>query len=212
MRCHNLVEPQTKLYLETINKIGLNDLEHLRFQGFAYKQIQFDAKPAMDIELKINPTKFYKLHSFRENDYFDEDAMLVTIVKNDVMDLGMLIDPQQLQKAISEKKHEEKKPVSKPQNQKPAIIEVDLHISQLIDNTNGLSRADMLNYQLEKFNKVMQENLKRKGQKIVFIHGKGDGVLRKALLQELKYKYKNYQSQDASFREYGFGATMVTIR
>ena len=34
-------------------------------------------------------------------------------------------------------------------------------------------------------------------------HGKGDGVLRKAILQELKYKYKNYQSQDASFREYG---------
>ena len=54
-------------------------------------------------------------------------------------------------------------------------------------------------------------NLK-KGQKIVFIHGKGDGVLRKAILQELKYKYKNYQSQDASFREYGFGATMVTIK
>ena len=54
-------------------------------------------------------------------------------------------------------------------------------------------------------------NLK-KGQKIVFIHGKGDGVLRKGILQELKYKYKNYQSQDASFREYGFGATMVTIR
>ena len=39
---------------------------------------------------------------------------------------------------------------------------------------------------------------------IVFIHGKGDGVLRKAILQELKYKYKNYESQDASFREYGF--------
>ena len=63
VRSHNLVEPQTKLYLETINKIGLNDLEQLRFQGFAYKQIQFEAKPAMDIELKINPTKFYKLHS-----------------------------------------------------------------------------------------------------------------------------------------------------
>ena len=36
-------------------------------------------------------------------------------------------------------------------------------------------------------------------------------VLRKAILQELKYKYKNYESQDASFREYGFGATMVII-
>ena len=211
VRCHNLVEPQTKLYLETINKIGLNDLEHLRFQGFAYKQIQFDAKPAMDIELKINPTKFYKLHSFRENDYFDEDAMLVTIVKNDVMDLGMLIDPQQLQKAISEKKHEEKKPVSKPQNPKPAIIEVDLHISQLIDNTNGLSRADMLNYQLAKFNEVMMANLKRKGQKIVFIHGKGEGVLRAEIEKLLKKKYYKCTYQDASFQQYGFGATQVTI-
>ena len=35
-------------------------------------------------------TKFYKLHSFRENDYFDEDAMLVTIIKNDVMDLASI--------------------------------------------------------------------------------------------------------------------------
>ena len=211
VRCQNLVEPQTKLYLETINKIGLNDLEHLRFQGFAYKQIAFDAKPVMDIELKVNPTKFYKLHSFRENDYFDEDAMLVTIIKNDVMDLGMLIDPQQLQRAISEKKVQEHKPVSKPQNPKPAIIEVDLHIDQLIDNKNGLSRADMLNYQLAKFNEVMMANLKRKGQKIVFIHGKGEGVLRVEIEKLLKKKYYKCTYQDASFQQYGFGATQVTI-
>ena len=211
LRSHNLVEPQTKLYLETINKIALNDLEQLRFQGFTYKQIPFEAKPALDIELKINPTKFYKLHSFRENDYFDEDAMLVTIVKNDVMDLGMLIDPQQLQRAISEKRVPEQKPQSKPQNPKPAIIEVDLHIDKLIDNTNGLSRADMLNYQLEKFNQVMQANLKRKGQKIVFIHGKGEGVLRAEIEKLLKKKYYKCTYQDASFQQYGFGATQVTI-
>jgi len=45
----------------------------------------------------------------------------------------------------------------------------------------------------------------------VFIHGKGEGVLRNALLKELRTKYKGCRSQDASFREYGFGATMVTI-
>ncbi|MBR5883634.1 MAG: Smr/MutS family protein, partial [Bacteroidaceae bacterium] len=49
------------------------------------------------------------------------------------------------------------------------------------------------------------------GQKIVFIHGKGAGVLRKNILQELKYRYKGCTWQDASFREYGFGATMVKI-
>ena len=50
------------------------------------------------------------------------------------------------------------------------------------------------------------------GQKIVFIHGKGDGVLRKAIEKDLKTRYKQHYFQDASFREYGFGATMVTIK
>ena len=47
---------------------------------------------------------------------------------------------------------------------------------------------------------------------MVFIHGKGDGVLRKAVIDELKRKYSNCRYQDASFQEYGFGATMVTIK
>ena len=58
----------------------------------------------------------------------------------------------------------------------------------------------------------MNANKKKLGQKIVFIHGKGEGVLRHALVNELRYRYKNYRYQDASFQEYGYGATQVTIR
>ena len=36
--------------------------------------------------------------------------------------------------------------------------------------------------------------------------------VRKALLDELKRKYPQCRHQDASFQEYGFGATMVTIK
>ena len=75
-----------------------------------------------------------------------------------------------------------------------------------------MDNAAILEYQLQKFNEVMQENIKRKGQKIVFIHGKGDGVLKSELLKSLKGKYRGCYFQDASFREYGFGATMVTIK
>lgn len=70
----------------------------------------------------------------------------------------------------------------------------------------------MLNIQLQKFREVMDKNKNTKGQKIVFIHGKGEGVLRNAIINEIKSKYKNCSYQDASFREYGFGATLVTIR
>ena len=69
----------------------------------------------------------------------------------------------------------------------------------------------MLNYQLDKFREVMNANVKHAGTRIVFIHGKGEGVLRKALLDELRRKYPRCEAQDASFREYGFGATLVKI-
>ena len=51
----------------------------------------------------------------------------------------------------------------------------------------------------------------QQGKRIVFIHGKGEGVLRKAVLDELKRKYPRCKWQDASFQEYGFGATQVII-
>ena len=66
-------------------------------------------------------------------------------------------------------------------------------------------------YIKEKLAEVMKANEDKLGQKIVFIHGKGEGVLRKAILDELKRKWPACTVQDASFQEYGFGATQVTI-
>ena len=65
---------------------------------------------------------------------------------------------------------------------------------------------------MRKFGEIMDRHIKQKGLKIVFIHGKGNGVLRQEIIKTLKYKYKSCLYQDASFREYGFGATLVTIK
>lgn len=94
---------------------------------------------------------------------------------------------------------------------KDGVIEVDLHINNLIDNTAGMDAAAMLKYQLSIFRKVMDTYKKCKKQRIVFIHGKGEGVLRKAVIDQLRLYYPNCEYQDASFQQYGFGATMVTI-
>ena len=74
-----------------------------------------------------------------------------------------------------------------------------------------MSPADILNLQIDEFRRVMDANMRNHGQKIVFIHGKGEGVLRNALTKELNYRYKTCRVQDASFQEYGYGATQVTI-
>jgi dsDNA-specific endonuclease/ATPase MutS2 len=170
-------------------------------------------KNALSVELRIDTVKFYKLHCFVPNVYFEEDALLFPLVQADVPRRELLVPVTELQEAMMQKVRAEK-PSSKPAPRKPQeeIIEIDLHIGRLLDNTNGLSPADILNYQLDKFRETLARYSGRKGQKIIFIHGKGEGVLRSSIEKELKSRYKHYSYQDASFREYGFGATMVTIR
>ncbi|OAV72100.1 recombination and DNA strand exchange inhibitor protein [Bacteroidales bacterium Barb6] len=65
---------------------------------------------------------------------------------------------------------------------------------------------------VDKFRETLAAYAGKKGQQIIFIHGKGGGILHKAIEQELRTKYKTYYYQDGSFREYEFGATMVTIK
>jgi hypothetical protein len=150
------------------------------------------------------------LHSFKENDYFEELAMLVALIEKDQLPSKGLTN-EELQNMLKQKEVVSPAKVS-VKHKHPETIEVDLHIGQLLDNLNGLSNSDMLQYQLAKFEEIMNQNLKKKGQKIVFIHGKGNGVLRNEILKRLKQKYSFCEAQDASFLEYGYGATMVKIR
>lgn len=214
LRSHGVIEPNMKLFLEEFEKSSLNDLQRVNVQLIAFKVKPYTGKPAISVDLRLDVVKFYKIHTFKDTEFFEEPALIYDIVRNDIPARQMNISAEELQNALNEKKRIDK-PVAEPivkRKIRPEIIEIDLHIEQLIDTTAGMSNADILNYQLDTFRKVMDENIKFKGQKIVFIHGKGDGVLRKAILDELKKKYKGCQSQDASFREYGFGATMVTIK
>lgn len=213
-RYNGTIEPNTKIFMEEFGKDVLNDLEQVCIQLVAYKKDKpFALKNPVSVELRLDTVKFYKLHSFRENDYFEEDALLYSIVRHDLAERELLISPSELKAAMYQKESGEKTPLkSSKKSTDINIVEVDLHIDELLDSTAGMSNADMLTYQLDKFHEVLKQYAGSKGQKIVFIHGKGDGVLRTAIEKELKTKYKQHYFQDASFREYGYGATMVTIK
>ena len=172
-------------------------------------------KQPVSVDLRIDTTKFFKFHTFRESLFFDEPALEFTIVKDDVLPRSFSVNPQELQKAMIEKNdntrvERQQARVSKKSNVHE-VIEVDLHAHELLETTSGMSAADIKEYQLGVFRKTLDAHIKHKGQRIVFIHGKGEGVLRNAMIQELKHKYKNCSFQDASFQQYGFGATMVIV-
>lgn len=109
-------------------------------------------------------------------------------------------------------KAEQQAKAAKQQAKSQSVLEVDLHIGALLDNVEGLSPAVLLNTQMTEFRIIMDRNIRKKGQRIVFIHGKGDGVLRESIIKELRRRYRTCTFEDADFQRYGYGATMVTIR
>ncbi|MBS9461510.1 DNA mismatch repair protein MutS [Flagellimonas sp. 389] len=89
-------------------------------------------------------------------------------------------------------------------------MEVDLHINQLVRSAKGLTNFDMLNLQLETAKRQLDFAIKKRIQKVVFIHGVGEGILK----EELHYlfnRYDNLKFYDADYQKYGLGATEVYI-
>lgn len=89
-------------------------------------------------------------------------------------------------------------------------MEVDLHIHHLTKSSRGMSNHDMLTLQLETARHKLEFAIKKRIQKIVFIHGKGEGVL-KMELEYLFGRYNNVKFYDANYQKYGLGATEVYI-
>ncbi len=110
------------------------------------------------------------------------------------------------------------KEISKPKNfikekkskKDETILEVDLHIEKLVQSTKGMNNYDILNIQIETAQRQLDFAIKNKIQKVVLIHGVGEGIL-KAELDFLLNKYSYISFQEASFQKYGFGATEVYI-
>ncbi|MEG1587166.1 MAG: DUF2027 domain-containing protein [Bacteroidales bacterium] len=215
VRYAGMAEPNMKTHLETFGKEDLNDLERVCVQLVAFKRDKpFEKKTPASVEVRLDTVKFYKLHCFSSNPYFEEDALIYPIVKKDFAQQAVPVAHTKIEKALKEKLSVDVLPVkpAKPMTIRNGVIEIDLHIDELLDSTAGMENSHILEYQLDVFRKTIAEYRNKKGQRIVFIHGKGDGILRNALLNEVKRNYRQYGCQDASFREYGYGATMITIK
>lgn len=70
LKAEGEIEPNTKLFIEEFGREALNEMEHIAIQMIAYKKEKpFLLKPATDVQFRLDPVKFYKLHLFEENDF-----------------------------------------------------------------------------------------------------------------------------------------------
>ena len=109
-----------------------------------------------------------------------------------------------------EAKKRQNKPVKKGKERYEPTLEVDLHIHQLTNSSRGMSNHDMLTLQLDTARRQLDFAIKKRIQKVVFIHGVGEGVL-KIELEYLFGRYNNVKFYEANYQKYGLGATEVYI-
>lgn len=216
LRAHGVADPDSQVFLEELEPTDLNDLERINVQLIALADNPGIYQGTYAIEQRLDTKKFFKLHSFVDNDFFEDKAWVLDLVrKSKALDTPLALDTSRLATAMQTKGNKEHTPKvphsTAPQPKPDEPLVVDLHIEELLDSTAGMGNAEILQYQMGKFNEVMQTNLSHRGRKLIFIHGKGEGVLRNKIIAELRYRYKGCRWQDASFREYSYGATQVTI-
>lgn len=205
------LEPDSKLYVKTIAVKDVGLLQELSFGLMKYRVGIFRMQEPEQLELELNPVKLFRPNAFAENDYFDGKAMLYKLSSNQKT-LKDFLPPaaDEITKAMKEKKDHTSKP---PKQKQPIELEeVDLHIEALTDSYQGMSNGEMLEMQLARFQTALDLGMRSGTKRMVFIHGVGNGRLKHEILRLLDTQYAGkVRYQDASFKEYGYGATMVML-
>jgi hypothetical protein len=198
----------TKMLLYKAGKAELGKLSTLFVQGVYYKSRQSGVLAPVQADLKFNPVKLSKPGSFKENDFFSQPALVIELTNDKMREAAENIDFSVLAdiaKADTARAAQPQKPL------RDDLREIDLHSHEVLETEAGLAPGDILEAQIAKFKSEMERAIVDKQQRVVFIHGVGQGVLKMKIRSILDRDYKKCRYQDASFAKYKFGATMVDL-
>lgn len=163
--------------------------------------------------INIKTPRFFKEGSYKSNTIFNGRAVVINLITiNSLQVVSANPAAQKEDPVISNSKAttvREKQLIDKYRTN-PGEAVVDLHIGELVDNILGLSSADMISIQIDTFKKVLNNAMLNEYRKVTFIHGVGNGVLKSAIIKELK-NYEGVENSMASIAKFGVGAIDITI-
>lgn len=203
------LEADTKMVIKKFGQSGLGKLKSLRMQGLFSKEGLYDPQPGIDITNSLEGYSFYKAAEFTENDYFDCKAI---VFKKEDLNMEEVVKSLSENDILKVKQSKDTNPKTHQKKKTNDIEEIDLHIEEIVDHQTDLSNGEILDIQMSRFETALETALKSNTRRIVFIHGVGNGKLKHELRKKLDRKYPDLKYQDASFKEYGYGATMVSLR
>lgn len=249
LRSAGVLEPDMRVLVEEFEASEINDHAVSHFQFIAYKpERTYRSMPPVERQVRMDVVKLAKRHAFRENPFFDEDALVIPVLEAyDGSQQAPAEEPQPAPSrsgALPQRAIKQKKPAETPQrasqqanqkaSQKPTkqsapqpqperkqpdppaapeqtIEKVGLEAERILPNATGMTPHEVLLYQLKNFRRELDKRLERRGSKVIFIHGAGQGVLHQLIINRIEQDYPMVQYRDVTFDGFPMGAIEVTI-
>ena len=187
-----------------LSEVNIKDFENwpefiIQLLFFSYGESEFH--PPLLKKLRFRSASFFK--SKKLAPVVNKEAYLFRLDMD-----AMKIDAKALEENMSEGKVVVN---SKPAIDRPAR-EIDLHIEKLTDQYLAMSNTAMLTMQLTTFQNNLDNAFATGMDEIVFIHGVGNGVLKKEIHKILSNTKTIKFFQDAQKEKFGYGATLVRLK
>jgi hypothetical protein len=159
-------------------------------------------QPPFEKKIKFKASAFFK--SKGEAPLLNKKGYVFNLTQN-VKEL----DIKTLNQELNEEK--QKNTFSVSSLERPSR-EIDLHIEKLTPDHPFMSNSEMLKLQMETYEKSLDAAIATGMDEIIFIHGIGNGVLRKEIHKSLSQMKNIKYFQDAQQSRFGYGATLVRIK
>ena len=157
------------------------------------------AIPPFERQLKMRATQFFKHLS------------KAPILGKNVYLFAMERSTQELDIKNLNEELSQIKPTPAPIKVQKPSRSIDLHIEALHNQPDQLSNSEKMRIQLEVFEKNLNQAIAAGMDEITFIHGIGNGVLRKEIHKRLSQIGNIKYFQDTQKDQWGYGATLVRI-
>lgn len=194
----------------TISEKELFQFLFLNVQAIYFSSFPRPLREPVNVDLELKMNRFVRPGAFQANRFLATALLLYAVRDARREALVDSVEQADLQALIEEKE-------AKPEPQKvvkhPEEVVLDLHLEELLPADVQMDLKDALDFQIKSFVHGMEAALvDRQVKRFVAIHGVGQGRLRAEVIATLKRKWPECDMQDASFKEYGYGATMVILR
>lgn len=212
-----MLGPGRQIEVETLTPQDIDNWGNIKTDVLFYSDDAYEHRAPVSDLLKLKGTKFFKDSTYGEHLLVGKKAFVAELVplyekntepeeQKPFLSQAALRDMLQTQEQRQQRGQPSKPALKNQQLEK----EVDLHIEELLDNWNGMTNGQLLDVQLKRMQQELDDAMASHLQRIVFIHGVGNGRL-KTEIRRLLATYKGIRFHDASYQRYGFGATEVVI-